>query len=85
VLALRELRAWSGQRNYYEVASYYHRLGGAANGTRLAKSTLYDALNPNREHLPPLVIRGTCRGRPAKGTKGHQVGLEGHHRHARSP
>ncbi|MEV5561244.1 helix-turn-helix transcriptional regulator [Nonomuraea wenchangensis] len=48
VLALRELRAWSGQRSFYGVA--------AAMGTRLAKSTLYDALNPNREHMPPLEI-----------------------------
>ncbi|MEU7457538.1 hypothetical protein [Streptosporangium roseum] len=48
MLALRELRAWSGQRSYYDVA--------AAAGSRLAKSTLYDALNPNREHMPPLGI-----------------------------
>ncbi|MBB4702281.1 hypothetical protein [Sphaerisporangium siamense] len=48
MLALRELRAWSGQRSYYDVAS--------AAEIRLAKSTVYDALNPNRERMPPLEI-----------------------------
>ncbi|MFI6600154.1 helix-turn-helix domain-containing protein [Nonomuraea sp. NPDC050536] len=48
VLHLRALRAWSGQRSFYEVAR--------AAGGRLAESTMYDALNPNRHHLPPLAI-----------------------------
>ena len=48
VRLLRALRAWAGDPGYQEI--------GRRAGRRVPSSTLYDALSPARDKLPPLDI-----------------------------